>query len=88
MAFLRTVQRSILSLNVARIGLLNKRACLSSGNLLIEEPEFSWLKELDLKPENDGVFNGNWKGNGDVRNVGGGGRVRKWPGVGNLTLVF
>ncbi|XP_046856803.1 alpha-aminoadipic semialdehyde dehydrogenase-like [Xenia sp. Carnegie-2017] len=66
MAFLRTVQRSILSLNVARIGLLNKRACLSSGNLLIEEPEFSWLKELDLKPENDGVFNGNWKGNGDI----------------------
>jgi len=39
----------------------------SGGDLLINEPSYSWLKEdLGLKPENLGVFNGSWGGAGNV----------------------
>nr|XP_039274368.1 alpha-aminoadipic semialdehyde dehydrogenase-like [Styela clava] len=36
-------------------------------NLLIEKPEFSWLKDLGLESDNKGVFDGQWKaGSGQV----------------------
>nr|CAB3219603.1 alpha-aminoadipic semialdehyde dehydrogenase [Phallusia mammillata] len=36
-----------------------------SSNLLINQPQYSWLKELGLKEDNEGVFDGTWKnGNG------------------------
>jgi hypothetical protein len=39
-----------------------------SGNkdLLINEPKYSFLKELGLKEVNDGVYNGKWFGSGEV----------------------
>ena len=39
----------------------------SGGDLLINEPSYSWLKEdLGLKTDNPGVFNGSWGGTGNV----------------------
>lgn len=37
-----------------------------SSNLLIEDSKYSWLKELDLKSDNPGVFWGEWGGSGEV----------------------
>lgn len=34
--------------------------------LLIHQPQYAWLKELGLKEENDGVYNGAWGGKGEV----------------------
>ncbi|MGH0171972.1 UNVERIFIED_CONTAM: hypothetical protein FKN15_065981 [Acipenser sinensis] len=36
------------------------------STLLINQPKYSWLKELGLKEENDGVYNGTWGGKGEV----------------------
>ena len=36
------------------------------SSFLINEPKYAWLKELGLKEENDGVFNGKWFANGEV----------------------
>ncbi len=38
----------------------------SSSDLLINEPKYSWLKELGLQAENPGVFDGTWHGSGPV----------------------
>ncbi|XP_076333157.1 aldehyde dehydrogenase 7 family member A1 isoform X1 [Tachypleus tridentatus] len=38
----------------------------SSSLFLIEEPKFSFLKELGLEEKNLGVYNGKWSGNGEV----------------------
>ncbi|ESN93829.1 hypothetical protein HELRODRAFT_157787 [Helobdella robusta] len=38
----------------------------SSSLLLIENPKYSWLKDLGLQSENPGVFHGKWTGNGKV----------------------
>ena len=38
----------------------------SGGDLLINEPSYSWLKDLGLKDENPGMFNGSWGGTGNV----------------------
>lgn len=39
----------------------------TSSQLLIEDPKYSWLKELGLESDNKGVFDGTWKdGNGTV----------------------
>ncbi|XP_033114924.1 alpha-aminoadipic semialdehyde dehydrogenase-like [Anneissia japonica] len=38
----------------------------TDGPLLIEDPKFSFLKELGLKADNNGVFNGSWCGSGEV----------------------
>ena len=37
-----------------------------SGDLLINNDKYAWLKDLGLKAENDGVFNGTWGGRGEV----------------------
>jgi len=36
------------------------------SRLLIEEPKYSWLKDLGLKSDNLGVFSGTWTGHGQV----------------------
>jgi len=36
-------------------------------DLLINQPKYSWIKELGLKSDNPGVFDGNsWHGGGKV----------------------
>uniref|UniRef100_G3P699 Aldehyde dehydrogenase domain-containing protein n=1 Tax=Gasterosteus aculeatus aculeatus TaxID=481459 RepID=G3P699_GASAC len=36
------------------------------SNLLINQPKYSWLKELGLSEDNPGVYNGSWGGSGEV----------------------
>ena len=38
----------------------------SMSGLLIEDPKYSWLKDLGLSSENKGVFDGTWRGSGPV----------------------
>lgn len=37
------------------------------STLLINQSKYSWLKELGLSEDNDGVYNGAWGGKGEVR---------------------
>lgn len=52
--------------------LITKRTCLfrkqiaSMSTLLIDDPKYSWLKELELEVSNKGVFYGKWTGSGEV----------------------
>ncbi|KAF2356056.1 Aldehyde dehydrogenase domain [Trinorchestia longiramus] len=39
---------------------------MSSANYLVNDPKYSFLKELGLQEENKGVYNGSWIGNGEV----------------------
>uniref|UniRef100_A0A2K5PXR5 aldehyde dehydrogenase (NAD(+)) n=1 Tax=Cebus imitator TaxID=2715852 RepID=A0A2K5PXR5_CEBIM len=36
------------------------------STLLINQPQYAWLKELGLREENEGVYNGSWGGWGEV----------------------
>uniref|UniRef100_A0A2K6LHP9 Aldehyde dehydrogenase domain-containing protein n=1 Tax=Rhinopithecus bieti TaxID=61621 RepID=A0A2K6LHP9_RHIBE len=36
------------------------------STLLINQPQYAWLKELGLCEENEGVYNGSWGGRGEV----------------------
>ncbi|GFY67215.1 alpha-aminoadipic semialdehyde dehydrogenase [Trichonephila inaurata madagascariensis] len=38
----------------------------SASSYLVENPKYSFLKELGLEKKNMGVFNGRWTGNGDI----------------------
>ena len=41
---------------------------MSSGKMyLIDQPKYSFLKELGLEKSNSGVYNGKWFANGEVR---------------------
>lgn len=52
------------------IGLSRASFCSAQdGNLLIEEQKYAWLKDLGLKAENDGVFNGTWSARGEVHYI-------------------
>jgi aldehyde dehydrogenase family 7 protein A1 len=45
------------------------RACLSTTqgeDLLINKEKYSFIKDLGLKADNDGVFNGTWGATGKV----------------------
>ena len=44
----------------------NSFCTAQSGDLLINNDKYAWLKDLGLKAENDGVFNGTWGGRGEV----------------------
>ncbi|XP_004420312.1 PREDICTED: alpha-aminoadipic semialdehyde dehydrogenase [Ceratotherium simum simum] len=46
-------------------GLGNRPAAFMS-TLLINQPQYAWLKELELREENEGVYNGSWGGRGEV----------------------
>ena len=36
------------------------------SGFLIDEPKYAFLKELGLEKENKGVYDGAWKGSGEV----------------------
>lgn len=38
----------------------------NSGNYLIDEPKYAFLKQLGIEKDNAGVFNGQWFGSGEV----------------------
>ncbi|XP_059090365.1 alpha-aminoadipic semialdehyde dehydrogenase-like [Tigriopus californicus] len=38
----------------------------NSGNYLIDEPKYAFLKQLGIQKDNAGVFNGQWFGSGEV----------------------
>ena len=40
---------------------------MSNVTYLIDEPKYSFLKDLGLDKVNDGVYNGRWFGSGEVR---------------------
>lgn len=46
---------------------LSFRPAAAMSTLLINQPKYAWLKELGLKEDNDGVYNGTWGGKGEVR---------------------
>ncbi|XP_045694016.1 alpha-aminoadipic semialdehyde dehydrogenase [Phyllostomus hastatus] len=58
-----------LCVHVARrnklLGTWNRPAAFMS-TLLINQPQYAWLKELGLREENEGVYNGSWGGRGEV----------------------
>ncbi|XP_028416803.1 alpha-aminoadipic semialdehyde dehydrogenase-like [Dendronephthya gigantea] len=66
MAMLRAFSSKCFAFPRSNLGVLSKCAYSNGADLLINEPEFAWLKELGLKAENDGVYNGSWKGSGEV----------------------
>ena len=39
----------------------------ASSDLLINDPKYSWLRELGLEADNPGVFDGSWHAQGNVR---------------------
>lgn len=39
------------------------------SSLLIEDPKYSWLKDLGLSSKNNGVFYGVWGGSGQVNST-------------------
>ena len=39
----------------------------STSELLINDPKYSWLRNLGLQEENPGVCDGTWHANGPVR---------------------
>ena len=45
--------------------ILNVRT-MASGKYLVDDPKFSFLKDLGLERSNKGVYNGAWTGNGEV----------------------
>ncbi|MBZ3884226.1 Alpha-aminoadipic semialdehyde dehydrogenase [Sciurus carolinensis] len=51
--------------NLKLLGLWNRPAAFMS-TLLINQPQYTWLKELGLREENEGVYNGSWGGQGEV----------------------
>lgn len=40
-----------------------------SSSYLVNNPEYSFLKDLGLEADNNGVFNGKWGGSGEVKIV-------------------
>ena len=49
-----------------RLRILSRYTHSSMAGLLIEEPKYSFLKDLGLDKENKGVFYGQWGGQGEV----------------------
>ncbi|KAI2538654.1 aldehyde dehydrogenase 7 family member A1 [Homo sapiens] len=39
------------------------------STLLINQPQYAWLKELGLREENEGVYNGSWGGRGEFASL-------------------
>uniref|UniRef100_M4AZW0 aldehyde dehydrogenase (NAD(+)) n=1 Tax=Xiphophorus maculatus TaxID=8083 RepID=M4AZW0_XIPMA len=59
----RTIIRLLLRNKFASVR-CHQSAAMSS--LLINQPKYSWLKELGLSEDNPGVYNGSWGGSGEV----------------------
>lgn len=68
------MMQRVLTLRLARFCTLRTKLSLSvrpatanMSTLLINQPQYSFLKELGLHEDNDGVYNGSWGGQGEVR---------------------
>ncbi|KAF9802782.1 hypothetical protein SFRURICE_002950 [Spodoptera frugiperda] len=57
----RVLCRSVLSLRLIRVPMAR-----NASSYLIDDPKYSFLKELGLQEKNVGVFNGKWEANGQV----------------------
>lgn len=66
MAMLRAISSKFFTFPRSQLGFLTKVSFSNEPKLLIDEKEFSWLKDLGLKGENEGVYNGDWKATGEV----------------------
>ncbi|ROL48822.1 Alpha-aminoadipic semialdehyde dehydrogenase [Anabarilius grahami] len=62
----------LLTQRLARLFVLRNKLLLSvrpaaanMSTLLINQPNYSWLKELGLNEDNEGVYNGSWGGQGE-----------------------
>lgn len=42
---------------------------MSSSSFLVEQPRYAFLKDLGLDKSNQGVYNGQWLANGEVRSI-------------------
>ena len=63
--YLRACQRVVA--NHHRLSLFrSSRNYSAMSGLLIEDPKYSWLKELGLAAQNEGVYTGVWGATGDV----------------------
>ncbi|XP_059165665.1 alpha-aminoadipic semialdehyde dehydrogenase-like [Physella acuta] len=51
---------------IRRSAVLHCRYLSTMSNLLIDDPKYSWLKDLGLSSKNNGVYNGKWCGGGEV----------------------
>ena len=40
-----------------------------SSQLLINDPKYAWLRQLGLSEDNPGVYDGTWRGSGEVRDT-------------------
>uniref|UniRef100_A0A4W4G9N2 aldehyde dehydrogenase (NAD(+)) n=1 Tax=Electrophorus electricus TaxID=8005 RepID=A0A4W4G9N2_ELEEL len=49
-----------------RLSSLSFRPVAAMSTLLINQPKYTWLKELGLSEDNGGVFNGTWGGKGEI----------------------
>lgn len=58
----RLLCNTVLSLRFVRVPMAR-----NVSGFLIEDPKYSFLKELGLNEKNVGVFNGKWEANGEVR---------------------
>lgn len=43
-----------------------RKQAATMATLLVEDPKYAWLKELELEASNKGVFYGKWDGSGEV----------------------
>ena len=61
--------RPILGGNCAALKLkqlLARAMASTSTDLLVNDPKYSWLKDLGLQTDNPGVFDGTWHASGPV----------------------
>uniref|UniRef100_A0A6B2FEG8 Alpha-aminoadipic semialdehyde dehydrogenase n=1 Tax=Bothriechis nubestris TaxID=1766655 RepID=A0A6B2FEG8_9SAUR len=58
-------RRALLRKSVSFTASCNRPAAFMS-TLLINQGQYAWLKELGLREENEGVYNGSWGGRGEV----------------------
>jgi len=55
---LQSCHKFIFNRNLSSTGVLN--------NFLVNDPKYSFLKELGLEEVNNGVYDGTWRGSGEV----------------------
>lgn len=63
----RFYSSSIFRHSKASLFTVGLRAMSSNPDILINQPKYSWLKELGLQEDNPGVFDGTWHAGGKVR---------------------
>ena len=59
--------RSFLASPAASKALLLRAMSGNSSQLLINDPKYAWIRQLGLAEDNPGVYDGTWRGSGEVR---------------------